>query len=161
MKKSILETKRSDRYFLIPAVIIYFSALVVTMWDFIVIQGTIFHFGFISLLGLIFGVIGFTIRIRAKKTLGNYYSYGLKPPEKLVKSGIYRYIRHPIYLALIIYNPMIPMLFYSLYGFLLMQSIVPLILYRIKIEEDMLLEEFGDEYLKYMKNTKKLIPFIY
>lgn len=157
----MLETKRSDWFFIIPAALIYFSALIVTIWDFVVIQRMIYHFGFINLLGLVFGVIGFTIRGLAKRTLGKNYSYGLKPPEKLVKSGIYKYIRHPIYLALIIYNPMIPMLFSSMYGFLLMQSIIPLILYRIKVEEDMLIEEFGDEYLKYMKNTKKLIPFIY
>lgn len=157
----MLETKRSDWYFIIPAVLIYFSAIIVTIWDFIVIQGMNYHFGFINLLGLILGAIGFTIRGLAKRTLGKNYSYGLKSPEKLVKSGVYKYIRHPIYIALIIYNPMISMLFNSLYGFLIMQSIIPLILYRIKIEEDMLIEEFGNEYLKYMKNTKKLIPFIY
>jgi protein-S-isoprenylcysteine O-methyltransferase Ste14 len=32
---------------------------------------------------------------------------------------------------------------------------------RIQIEERLLLEEFGQEYEKYRKKTKKLIPYIY
>ena len=42
--------------------------------------------------------------------------------------------------------------------FVLMQGFVPLTLYRIVVEEHMLMERFGDEYLK---KTKKIIPFIY
>ena len=32
--------------------------------------------------------------------------------------------------------------------------------YRIKIEETFLISEFGDDYIQYMKKTKKLIPFV-
>jgi protein-S-isoprenylcysteine O-methyltransferase Ste14 len=42
-----------------------------------------------------------------------------------------------------------------------MFGLVPLILYRIGIEEKMLIEKFGDEYVEYMKKTKKLIPNVY
>jgi protein-S-isoprenylcysteine O-methyltransferase Ste14 len=42
-----------------------------------------------------------------------------------------------------------------------MLGIVPLFLYRIGIEEKMLIEKFGDEYLQYMKRTRKLTPLIY
>jgi len=42
-----------------------------------------------------------------------------------------------------------------------MQGFVPLTLYRIGVEERMLIERFGDEYREYMKKTKKIIPFIY
>jgi protein-S-isoprenylcysteine O-methyltransferase Ste14 len=39
--------------------------------------------------------------------------------------------------------------------FVLMQGFVPLTLYRIGVEEQMLIESFGDEYREYMKKTKK------
>ena len=42
-----------------------------------------------------------------------------------------------------------------------MLGLVPLILYRIRIEEAILMEEFGDEYREYMKRTKKLIPLVF
>jgi protein-S-isoprenylcysteine O-methyltransferase Ste14 len=49
----------------------------------------------------------------------------------------------------------------SLYGFLVMALLIPIILFRIKMEEDMLTEHFGDEYKAYRKATKKLVPFLY
>jgi len=42
-----------------------------------------------------------------------------------------------------------------------MLGLILLILYRIKIEERMMLEEFGEEYREYMKESKKLIPYLY
>jgi protein-S-isoprenylcysteine O-methyltransferase Ste14 len=38
---------------------------------------------------------------------------------------------------------------------------VPLLLHRIKREEAMLIGQFGADYEKYKKQTKRLIPFIY
>ncbi len=34
-------------------------------------------------------------------------------------------------------------------------------LIRIRVEEEMLIEEFGDAYLEYRKRTKMVIPYIY
>jgi protein-S-isoprenylcysteine O-methyltransferase Ste14 len=42
-----------------------------------------------------------------------------------------------------------------------MLLLIPYLLQRIKYEEKMLIEHFGDHYLEYMKRTKKLIPFVY
>ena len=42
-----------------------------------------------------------------------------------------------------------------------MLGLIPYVIYRIKIEEEMLIEKFGIDYLEYMKKTKKLIPYIY
>jgi len=39
--------------------------------------------------------------------------------------------------------------------------IIPVYPYRIKIEEKMLLEKLGDEYLNYVKTTWRLIPYVY
>jgi protein-S-isoprenylcysteine O-methyltransferase Ste14 len=35
------------------------------------------------------------------------------------------------------------------------------LLIRIEIEEKMLIETFGEEYIEYQRNTKKIIPYIY
>jgi len=37
----------------------------------------------------------------------------------------------------------------------------PGLIYRIRVEEQMLIDQFGDEYRTYMRKTKRLIPFIY
>jgi len=101
----------------------------------------------------------FDDRLIGKGTLRKYYSYGLKilPEHELVKKGIYKHIRHPIYLAFIIYSIGISLFFLGLYGFITMLGLIPLILYRIKIEENMLLERFGVEYDEYMERSKNPI----
>ena len=49
----------------------------------------------------------------------------------------------------------------SLYGFLTMSTLVPIFLNRIRMEEKLLTEEFGDEYQINRRATRKLVPFIY
>jgi len=49
----------------------------------------------------------------------------------------------------------------SMYGFLISLLLIPIILNRIRLEEELLTEEFQDAYRKYKETTKKLIPFIY
>ncbi len=159
----LFETEREDWLFVVLASLVFFLALLVSFWDFAFVQGTVFRFSVFSVLGLILFVVGVGIRLAGKRALGKYYSYGLRvlPDHKLVTSGIYRYVRHPISLAVLIYGPGIPLIFSSFYGFLITLALIPLVLYRITIEERMLIQKFGDEYRDYVKRTKKLIPFIY
>ena len=49
----------------------------------------------------------------------------------------------------------------SLVGLLILVALIPLVLNRIRIEENMMTAEFGDAYRDYKKATRKLIPFIY
>ena len=159
----LFETEREDRVFVVLASLVFFFALFVSFWEFVAVQGMVFRFSVLSVSGLILFVVGVGIRLAGKRALGKYYSYGLRvlPDHKLVTSGIYKYVRHPISLAVLVYGPGIPLIFSSLYGFLITLALVPLVLYRITIEERMLVQKFGDEYRDYMKKTKKIIPFLY
>jgi protein-S-isoprenylcysteine O-methyltransferase Ste14 len=163
MKIQFFHTERADWGFVISATSIFILALLVTAFDFIQIQKAVYRFGLMNAVGLILFLAGVSLRLVGKRTLGKYYSYGLRilQDQKLIKHGIYKHIRHPISLAAIIYSLGIPLFFSSLYGFLLMLGLIPLILYRIRIEEKMLIDTFGDEYREYTKKTKKIIPFIY
>ena len=159
----MFETEKEDRLFVVLASIVSFVALPVFLWEFVTVQGMVFRFNVFSVAGLVLFVVGVSIRLVGKRTLGKHYSYGLRvlPDHKLVTGGIYKYVRHPISLAVLVYDPGIPLIFSSLYGFLITLALIPLILYRIEIEERMLLQRFGDEYRDYMRRTKKLIPFLY
>lgn len=78
--------------------------------------------------------------------------------HKLKTDGVYKHVRHPSYLGLLLImfgfsvsmNSYISILIITIPMFLA-------ILYRIKVEEEILLAEFGDEYSNYKRNTKKLI----
>jgi protein-S-isoprenylcysteine O-methyltransferase Ste14 len=99
----------------------------------------------------------------ARLTLGRFYSetVRIKPEHKLITNGPYRMIRHPMYLGVILFSLSIPMILGSLYGFVTILALIPLLLHRIRIEEKALLAKFGQEYLEYAHKTKKLIPFIW
>lgn len=154
---------KADWYFIIPTALIFFSALLVTLWDFIQIQEMMYRLQFVNVVGLSSFVIGIAIRRVAKRTLGKHYSYVLKTEQKsdLIDYGIYKHIRHPIYSAMLMYCIAIPLIFSSVYGFLFMLWVIPCTVYRIKIEENMLIEKFKNRYKDYMNHTKKLIPYIY
>jgi len=81
--------------------------------------------------------------------------------HKLVTDGWFKYIRHPMYLGGFCQIIGGAFIFSSFYTLIFCIIIIPFFLLRIRIEEKMLLEEFGDEYEEYKKDTKKIIPFIY
>lgn len=159
----MFQTKRADRVFMILGSLVFFSALLVTLWDFVKIQEMTYRLSLVNVVGLGLFSMGVSIRLVARRALGKYFSSGLKTTQKheLIKHGIYKYIRHPAYLGSLLLSPGVPLIFSSLYGFLLILGIIPCFLYRIRIEESMLIEKFGNEYREYMKETKKIIPFIY
>jgi len=157
------EARFSDVAVLIAGGIIFFSGVLVAALDFIMIQGMIYRFDLVSLTGLILLLAGSAIRAQARRTLGKYFSPVVRilPEHKLIRYGVYKHIRHPGYLGELLLYFSVPLLFHSLYGFLVMVFLIPLILYRIRVEEHMLIEKFGDEYRDYMRKSKRFIPYIF
>ena len=117
----------------------------------------------IRAVGLVFFLTGFVIRMLARRTLGKFFSTQLRvlDDHEIVIDGIYHYIRHPAYLGLLCIFLAVPLLFYSLYGFILIVLGIPDVIYRIQREEGMLITRFGNRYLEYMKTSKKLLPYVY
>jgi protein-S-isoprenylcysteine O-methyltransferase Ste14 len=159
----VFSTIKKDWYFLIPAFGVGASALVVTGWDFLQHQKAVYRFEVANLVGACFLLLGATLRVLARKTLGKHFSYALRiiNDHTLVKHGIYRYIRHPAYSGYLLFYFGVTLLFSSWYGFLIMLLLIPCFLYRIWIEEEMLVERFGAEYQAYRKVSKKMIPYLY
>ena len=81
--------------------------------------------------------------------------------HKLVTSGVYRYSRHPLYAAFIVFLvPSAAFIFDNL--LVLIATLVMFLVFKQKIskEEEYLEKEFGDEYQRYIKQVSQLIPFI-
>ena len=81
--------------------------------------------------------------------------------HKLVTSGVYRYSRHPLYAAFIVF--LVPAAAFILDNlFVLLATLVMVLVFKLKIskEEEYLEKEFGDEYQRYIKQVPQLIPFI-
>ncbi|MFQ5832543.1 MAG: methyltransferase family protein [Candidatus Thorarchaeota archaeon] len=159
----MFQTMHEDCYFLLVTVGTSIATIYVIFWDFFVLQEMIFRLDILSQVGFIMTVFGIILRQLARKALGRRFSYALRviSDHKIEEYGIYRHVRHPAYTGFVLIAFGVPLVFSSLYGFLVALPIIPAILYRMRIEEKMLIEEFGIEYLSYAKKTKKLLPLIY
>jgi len=114
--------------------------------------------------GLIVIVIGMIFRLIAINTLGKFFTVdvSIHHSHKLITKGVFKYIRHPSYTGALL----------SFLGFAisldnwlsLIIIFFPVLLafnHRINIEEIILKDQIGSEYIDYMKKTKRLIPMIY
>jgi protein-S-isoprenylcysteine O-methyltransferase Ste14 len=105
-------------------------------------------------------VISIPIMSWVHQTLGKHYSYALetKTEQKLVTSGPYSRVRHPLYsshnlfnLGMILLTANIPLIIFAIIG-------VPLTYTRIKDEERVMIQQFGSEYEEYMEITGRIFP---
>ena len=153
--------RRDSLFFGLPAVVVLTVGLIFCARDGLY-DGIVFSVAEIA--GLTLLVAGLTIMLIGQATLKRSYSGTLvvRRDHKLVTHGIYRFTRHPIYLGAIIGLCIgIPLFTLSLYGFLILLALIPIALNRIRMEEGMLTEEYGEAYRSYRERTSKLITLIY
>ncbi len=79
--------------------------------------------------------------------------------HSLVTGGVFRYIRHPMYAAHLLWGVAQVFLLQNwIAGFSMLVTFLPGYFYRVRVEERMMLEHFGDEYRSYMDHTGRVIP---
>lgn len=118
----------------------------------------------IELAGVLIGLAAITIGVSSRLHLGRSYTPrpGHGVDADLVETGLYRWIRHPLYLAAILWVVGWPLMIASILGALsALLFTMPAILLRIRIEERELLRIYGDRYVNYRSRTWRLIPYIY
>jgi protein-S-isoprenylcysteine O-methyltransferase Ste14 len=109
-------------------------------------------------------VVGLWLFHRSHADLGTNWSITLEVREKhqLVTHGVYRWVRHPMYLALLIYSAgqalVVPnWLAGPSYGL----AMILFLAFRMGREERMMLEEFGTDYESFMARTNRVIPGVW
>jgi protein-S-isoprenylcysteine O-methyltransferase Ste14 len=114
-------------------------------------------------LGVILFAAGGAMRIWPVFVLGTRFSglVAIQPGHTLATSGIYRIIRHPSYLGLLVASLGWGLAFRSGVGVLLEALLIPPLVARIQAEERLLRSEFGAEYDTYRGRTSRLIPGLY
>ena len=170
LNKWLAELKESfeEDWTLLPYFTFVLAGLIASVLDFIFLQNLAFQVSVV--VGLVTLALGGYLRTKARLELKKKAGFNslvatgrlqIVEGHRLVKDGLYKHVRHPLYLGEILRNFSFPLLFSSVYGALLMVLAMILLLFRMEIEEKMLIEAFGEEYKEYQNNTKKLIPHIY
>ena len=106
-------------------------------------------------------VLGVVVLLLAHQTLGRNWTGQLHIQEQhvLVVSGIYRFVRHPMYVSFLLAG--IGTLFLSANWFIGVPQLVwfwVMYLGRVQHEEQMMLDAFGEQYRTYMHATGRLLP---
>ena len=114
--------------------------------------------------GLIVLIMALAIRWTAICSLGKSFSsnVAIRDSQKLYRSGLYRFVRHPSYLGLLLVFLAIGLHSRNWLSFAIV--VIPCtaaVLYRIHVEESALRQAFGGEYLAYSRATKRLLPGLY
>ncbi|HZY47498.1 MAG TPA: isoprenylcysteine carboxylmethyltransferase family protein [Candidatus Bathyarchaeia archaeon] len=153
-----LGEKPADRWLQVGGRLLIVAVLVVSIID---KRGFVVSALWISGTALL--VAGLSLNIVARIYLGRFYSEAvrIRPDHRLIRNGPYRFVRHPIYLSVILFSLSAPIILGSLYGFIVSLALIPMLLHRIRIEEKYLISKFGREYIEYAYKTRKLIPYIY
>jgi protein-S-isoprenylcysteine O-methyltransferase Ste14 len=114
-------------------------------------------------LGLALYVVGGVLRLVPVFVLGRRFSglVAIQEGHELETGGLYRVIRHPSYLGLLLGLFGWALLFRSAIGVLLSLLFLPPLVARMNAEEALLESEFGESYSNYRRRTWRLLPFLY
>jgi protein-S-isoprenylcysteine O-methyltransferase Ste14 len=115
-------------------------------------------------LGLTLIIGGMVIRWIAIFQLGDSFTVdvAINAGSQLKTDGIFKKIRHPSYSGLLLVVVGFATTMGSIYSFVVF--VIPVfiaLIYRIRVEENLLRKAFGDDYIDYSGNTNKLIPWVY
>lgn len=113
--------------------------------------------------GLAILTIGSVLRLWPVFVLGRRFSglAAIQKDHELVTTGIYRYIRNPSYLGLLIGAFGFALLFRAAVGILITALFLIPLLARIRSEERLLAGHFGAAYENYRARTWRLLPGVY
>ncbi len=92
---------------------------------------------------------------------GHVVVSGRERPGRVIKEGIFRYVRHPLYLASRLFYLSLFHMTFSIASAVVMVFGAIFYTYLANYEEKLMLRRFGSEYEQYMMTTGKFLPRIW
>lgn len=115
-------------------------------------------------LGFILSILGNVVYFWGYQTLGRNFSLEvvIYQDHQLVERGPYRFIRHPMYTALLLASVGLGLMAQSWIAVIIVIIVdATAVWYRVRVEEKALVSEFGSQYLAYSKRVKRFIPGVF
>lgn len=114
-----------------------------------------------GIMGSLLAIAGLWLFWRSHKDLDIQFSpmLELKENHKLITHGVYKNIRHPMYTAVFMLSlSQLALIGNWVVGPAYFLTFFFLYVLRVRHEEALMLEHYGDEYSAYMKRTGRLFP---
>lgn len=153
VKKSIVETGSMLAFYILMILLVYkkIGMFGINASKYVSAAGTV--------LIIIGTVINITGRINLKNNWGNQIR--IYEGHTLTTTGIYKYIRHPLYASTILMLYGFSFLFFNIAVFILTTVIfIPFMIFRTKQEDKILADTFNGAFEEYKKNTGMFFPKI-
>lgn len=113
--------------------------------------------------GILLVVVGSLLRRYCWKTLGEFFTGDVqaRTGQPVIRTGPYRLVRHPSYTGGMLMNAGVGLALCSWLSLgLLMVTAVVTYVYRVRIEEEALIDTLGDPYRAYMRERRRFIPYV-
>jgi protein-S-isoprenylcysteine O-methyltransferase Ste14 len=117
----------------------------------------------LAVMGSLLALVGAAVVCKARLELGRAWSLlpEADPQSGFVTAGPYRWVRHPIYLGLILVTTGTALAWGSAVACcIVVLAIVPTFIWRARTEETLLSRTFGESYAAYRRRTRLLLPLI-
>jgi len=160
---AMLAEENDDRSFWL-IVIGMIAAFFLPPLEYIFVPTVVPRAEWLQVTGLILIVLGTVLFIWARRTLGKFYSghVSVVAGQPLVQSGPYHFIRHPAYAGYFLMSLGIALGYSSLAGLAsVLFLLLPTIIYRLRVEDQLLAEHFGAQFNEYAIKVARLIPGIW
>ena len=114
--------------------------------------------------GLLFMAGGLALRFWAIRVLARFFTVdvNIQPGHELIRHGPYRLLRHPSYTGSLMTFLGFGLALGNVWSLLVVLAPVTVaFLWRMRIEERVLADAFPNQYPEYVRQTKRLIPFVW
>jgi len=141
----------------------YTLVILIIFWE-LLRQGSQAVSGWMTLVGVILVLISLGGRNWAIRTLGPYHSIQIeiRPNHQLIQSGPYRFVRNPYYLSNIVEAIGLPLAANAEIASLLSLFVyVPLLVFRMILEERALERRFQDSFAAYKNSVPRILPRLF
>jgi len=120
------------------------------------------HLDALAWIGAVLCIAGLIFCVWARFTLGRNWSgiVTLKGGHKLITSGPYAFVRHPIYTGLLTMCVATMIVLGHIAAIIAMPFVIVSLWVKLRSEENLMLENFPAGYEAYSRRVKRLIPFV-
>ena len=127
-----------------------------------IVYGIAYRVRWVQAVGIAVTAAGLLFAVWARVHLGKYWSamITLKDEHKLIRTGPYRFVRHPIYTGVLIMSFATALVESRLAGFVGVLLMFASFWIKLDIEERLMLQQFPERYAAYKQRVKRIIPFV-
>ncbi len=117
----------------------------------------------IRFIGLFIAIILIPYTYWIGKTIADNFSFTIEVQngQQLITSGPYARVRHPIYASAILFLAAMVLVSDNWLFLVMLILIIPGLYIRMKKEEQMMIEQFGEEYRGYIRQTGRIFPKLF